>query len=154
MSDMVDINIIIDEACVEPHIDIRTNRQTQQVDSIVLAIENASRSKYPPIPVTDGAKVSYISQRDIYRIKTTGRKVSVETDSGSYFVRGTMAMFEEQLDTERFIRISQSEIVNLYKVRSFDFSPNGTIGIEFENGERSWVARRCIRALREKLSNH
>ncbi|MBR4758588.1 MAG: LytTR family transcriptional regulator DNA-binding domain-containing protein [Lachnospiraceae bacterium] len=153
MSDMIDINIIIDEECVEPVVDIRTYKQTQQVDSIVSAIENASRSIYPPIPVTDGGKLSFVSQRDVYRIKTAGRKVSLETDSGTYVVRGTMNRFEEELDTERFIRISQSEIVNLYKVKSFDLSGNGTILIEFENGEKSWVARRCVKALREKLRN-
>ncbi|MBO4338210.1 MAG: LytTR family transcriptional regulator DNA-binding domain-containing protein [Lachnospiraceae bacterium] len=62
-----------------------------------------------------------------------------------------MAKFEDELDNERFFRISQSEIINLYKVESFDFNLAGTIGVTFDNGVKSWVARRCVKPLRDKL---
>ena len=77
----------------------------------------------------------------------------VETKDHIYAVKGTMARFEEELDAERFFRISQSEIINLYKVDSFDFSINGTIGVTLDNGIKSFVARRCVKALRDKLKN-
>lgn len=153
MKDMVDINVIIDERFEDPLVNIYTKKETEQVDNIICAIEDAARNHYPPIPVAVNDKLQFISQRMIYRIKTEGRKVSLETDEGTFTVKGTMARFEEELDKERFFRISQSEIINLYKVSFFDFSANGTIGVEFENGERSWVARRSVKALREKLKN-
>lgn len=151
MKDMVDINVIIDERFEDPLINIYTKKQTEQVENIICAIEDAVRNKYPPIPVMVDDKLQFISQRAVYRIRTEGRKVSLDTDEGTFAVKGTIARFEEELDSERFFRISQSEIINLYKVSFFDFSANGTIGVEFENGERSWVARRCVRSLREKL---
>lgn len=153
MKDMVDINVIIDERFEDPLVNIYTKKETEQVDNIICAIEDAARNHYPPIPVAINDKLQFISQRMIYRIKTEGRKVSLETDEGTFTVKGTMARFEEKLDKERFFRISQSEIINLYKVSFFDFSASGTIGVEFENGERSWVARRSVKALREKLKN-
>ena len=150
---MVDINVILDDRFEEPLVNIYTKIQTEQVDNIICAIEDAVRNKYPPIPVMVDGKLQFISQRMVYRIRTDGRKVSMDTEKGTFAVKGTIARFEEELDAERFFRISQSEIINLYKVSFFDFSANGTIGVEFENGERSWVARRCVKPLRKKLRN-
>jgi DNA-binding LytR/AlgR family response regulator len=67
-------------------------------------------------------------------------------------VRETLARLEEELDTQRFFRISQSEIINLYKVKCFDISVYGTIGVEFDNGLRTWASRRYVKALKEKLN--
>jgi DNA-binding LytR/AlgR family response regulator len=50
------------------------------------------------------------------------------------------------------VRISQSEILNLHKVKSFDFSAVGTIGVELENGESTWVARRRVRDVKRALA--
>ncbi|MCR5282863.1 MAG: LytTR family transcriptional regulator DNA-binding domain-containing protein, partial [Lachnospiraceae bacterium] len=94
-----------------------------------------------------------ISQRDIYRIRTQGREVLLDTQDRSYSVRGTIAKFEMELDQERFFRISQSEIINLYKVEAFDFNVTGTVGVLFDNGVRSWVARRCVKPLRDLLKS-
>ena len=153
MKDMIEVNVIVDEKYEETFVNIYTKKETEQIDNIVYSIENASRNKYPPIPAYDEENLKFISQRDIYRIKTEGRKVMVETKNVVYTVKGTMARFEEELDSERFFRISQSEIVNLYKVDSFDFSLNGTVGVVFDNGVRSFVARRCIKSLRDKLKS-
>ncbi len=65
--------------------------------------------------------------------------------------RKTLSGLEEILNSERFFRISQSEIVNLYKVKGFDMSVSGTVGVEFDNGNRSWVARSRVKLIKEKL---
>lgn len=58
------------------------------------------------------------------------------------------------LNEKRFIRISQSEIVNLYKVKRFEFSTVETIGIEFENGIKSWVSRSRIKKIKEMIKEY
>ena len=153
MTDMIDINVIIDDKYVEPKVDIYTKGETEQVRNIVYAIENVSKSNYPPVTVYDEGKFMYISQRDIYRIRTEGRNIYLDTKDNTYPVKGTMVGFEDELDEERFFRISQSEIINLYKVDCFDFNLAGTVSVKFDNGIVSWVARRCIRQLRDKLKN-
>ena len=152
MADMVDIEVILDEKYIDPKVEILTKTKTAQVEDIIHAIESASRAKFPPISVQEDGKYRVILQRDIYRIRTEGRDVILDTDEGSFSIRGTIAKYEKELDQERFFRISQSEIINLYKVREFDFNLAGTVGVVFDNGVRSWVARRCVKALRQKLT--
>ena len=153
MNDMVDINIIIDENYKEPKVDIFTKAKTEQVENIINAIENVSRNSYPPVLVNSEGKLNYISQRDIYRIRTERRKIILDTVDESYIVRGPISRFDEELDSERFFRISQSEIINLYKVKSFDFNLKGIVSVELDNGQISWVARRIVKPLRDKLKN-
>ncbi|MCR5702697.1 MAG: LytTR family transcriptional regulator [Lachnospiraceae bacterium] len=153
MKDIMDVNVIVDDKYEDTFVNIYTKKHTEQIDNIIYSIENAAKNKYPPIPVYDNDNLKFISQREVYRIKIEGRNVILETEKESYTVKGTMARFEEELDSERFFRISQSEIVNLYKVDSFDFSIKGNIGVVFDNGTRSFVARRCVKSLRDKLKN-
>ncbi len=151
MTDMIEIEVVLDETCIEPKVKIFTKSETAQVEDIINAIESRSRSSFSPIPVNENGRFMVISQRDIYRIRTQGREVLLDTEDKSYPVRGTIAKFENELDQERFFRISQSEIINLYKVEAFDFNMTGTVGVLFDNGVRSWVARRCVKPLRDLL---
>ena len=62
-----------------------------------------------------------------------------------------LSRLEEDLNPSRFVRISQSEIINIYKVKRFDINIAGTIGVEFENGTKSWASRSCVKTLKEFL---
>lgn len=150
---MVGIKVILDEKFIEPLVQIYSKNRTKQVDSIISAIENVSNNEYPPIATQSEGKLSFISQSDIYRIKTEGRKVLVQTKNETFETKSTLSSVEEKLDAERFFRISQSEIINLHKVDSFDFSISGTISVTFLNGETSWVSRRRVKALKDMLKN-
>ncbi len=151
MADMVDIKVVIDEKAVDPRVEIHTQGDSKLVDNIIYAIENVTRTSYPPITAYDKGALKVISQRDIYRIRTEGRDIMLDTEDMSYSIKGTLAKLEDILDNERFFRISQSEIINLYKVDTFDFNITGTVGVLFDNGVRSYVARRCVKPLRDKL---
>lgn len=94
-----------------------------------------------------------VSQRDIIRVYTQDRKVIVHTQDKSYISRKPLSRVEEILNPNRFIRISQSEIINLHKVKSFDINMAGTIGVEFDDGTKSWVARSRVKSIKNLLKN-
>ena len=75
-----------------------------------------------------------------------------QTAERIYETKKPLYGIEEILDKKRFIRISQSETVNIKRVKNFDFSVAGTIGLELENGETTWVSRRRIKDVRTLLS--
>ncbi len=153
MKNMVDIEVVLNEKYLDPAVKIYTQSNTRQVENIVYAIENASDNDFPQIAGYLDDKIVFISQRDIIRVHTEGRRVLVQTEDGSYVVRKTLGGIEEDLNSERFIRISQSEIVNLYKVKCFDINVAGTIGVEFDNGMKSWVSRSRVKDIKNKLKD-
>jgi len=152
MRNMVDIDVVIDARYTDPKVTIQAKEKSKQVESIIYAIENASENDFPLITAVNGDGLEFISQRDIVRAYTLGRKVMIETEDITYTVRKSLSRLEEDLNPSRFIRISQSEIINIYKVKRFDINIAGTIGVEFENGTKSWASRSCVKAIKELIS--
>ena len=151
MRSMVDIDVVIDGRYTDPKVIIQTSKRSRQVENIIEAIETASENFHPSIPVADDGGTLLLSQRNITRIYTEHRKTMLRTDDRIYSAGMTLTQLDSILDTERFIRISQSEIVNMYKVKRFDLNTAGTIGIEFDNGDKSWVARSRVKVIKEML---
>lgn len=58
---------------------------------------------------------------------------------------------EKRFAGTQLIRISNSEIVNLQKVESLDFSISGTITLKFDNGEKAFVSRRYIEKIKKYI---
>lgn len=151
MKDMVEIEVILDEHYVDPRVTIRTRANTPQVENIIIAIENVSNSDYPQIAAMKDSSLVFISQRDIVRVYTEGRRVLLQTEDETYNLKGSLSGIEDALNRTRFMRISQSEIINIYKVRHFDFNLTGTIGVEFDCGIKTWASRSRIRDIKELL---
>lgn len=151
MKNNVDIEIRIDADCREPVILIRTDRKTQEVENIVHAIENCVDGEYPLITGYRDNELELLSQRDIIRVYVEARKVRISTENGVFEFRKSLAWLEQQLNPDRFIRISRFEIVNIRKIASFDFSMAGTVHIRFDDGTVTWAARRYVRAIQQTL---
>ncbi len=154
MKDMVEIEVVLDERYTDPFVTIRTRSNTQQVENIICAIEDASHSDFPQIAAVKDDAVVFVSQRDIVRVHTEGRKIVIQTENETYTVKRTLAGLEDVLNASRFLRISQSEIINLYKIKSFDFNLAGTIGVEFDCGIKSWVSRSRVKQIKALLKQN
>ncbi len=151
MRNVIDIDIQIDPACADPKVIIRTDRMTPEIDNLVHAIESSTENAFPMVRAYAGDTMVLLSQREIIRVYVESRKLIVWTDRGGFVARGTLAEMEAVLNRRRFLRISRSEIINLYKVSNFDFSLSGTIQVNFDDGSGTWVARRYVRSIQETL---
>ena len=58
---------------------------------------------------------------------------------------------EEQLDQTRFVRISNSEIINLKMAKRFDLSFSGTICVNLAGGQTAYVSRRYVAKIKRLL---
>jgi DNA-binding LytR/AlgR family response regulator len=151
MKNTVDIEVVIDEESTDPKVKIFAKEKNRQVENIINAIENVTDSEFPLIPAMLGEGLEFLPQKDIVRAYTDGRKVSIQTADSVYVYRKNLSVLEEDLNPTRFIRISQSEIINIYKVKKFDINVSGKISVEFEDGSRTWASRSCVKAIREFL---
>lgn len=87
----------------------------------------------------------------IVSISVLGRQTDVVTEDGRYLSRQSLNNIENVLDPRQFVRISRYEIINLSKVRRFDFTLNGTLRLELYGGMETWASRRSIPAIRRHL---
>ena len=87
----------------------------------------------------------------IVKIYAEDSKVFAQTDKWMYQIRLRLYEAEERLDSSKFVRISNSEIVNLKKVKSLDLSFVGTICMELSNGTVSYVSRRYVSKIKKVL---
>ena len=85
------------------------------------------------------------------RIYLNSGKVVAVTDKGEYILRLRLYEIENLLLTDQFIRISNSEIINLKKDNNFDLSFTGTICVKLSNGVTTYVSRRYIPKLKKIL---
>ena len=85
------------------------------------------------------------------RIYLNSGKVVAVTDKGEYILRLRLYEIEKLLLTDQFIRISNSEIINLKKVNNFDLSFTGTICVKLSNGIITYVSRRYVPKLKKIL---
>jgi DNA-binding LytR/AlgR family response regulator len=151
MDKRVNIRVEIDPEYTTPQVIIRTGERNGLVENIINAIETSVNAKVHRITVNDGEKTVLIDMSDIIRVYVENRKLIVSTVSKDYESRQPLKQFEKKLDPESFIRISRFEIVNINRVTGFDMSVAGTIAITLENGSQTYVARRCVRSMYEKI---
>lgn len=91
-----------------------------------------------------------IPESAIISITTENKRLKVLTDSGTYELRMPLRDVGNQLDPQSFMQISRYEIINLNKVRRFDFSISGTLKIELADGTSTWAARRFITEIKNR----
>ena len=144
------LNINIDVGAKEPEILITTAHMTEDVNRVVECVSRLD--DFPTIlsGIRDD-KVELLDYDAIIRIYAEEGKVFARTEQGLYQIRLRLYEVEERLDNGKFVRISNSEIVNLKKVKSLDLSFVGTICMELSNGEVSYVSRRYVSKIKKVL---
>ncbi|MCL2352705.1 MAG: LytTR family transcriptional regulator [Firmicutes bacterium] len=142
------IEIKIDEDCAEPKVLIITNRITDEINEFVRKVSEQD------VSVLAGFKddsVFVLDPDNILRIYAADQKVYAISEDGEYRLRLRLYEVEERLRSQKFVRISNSEIINLKKVRDFDLGFSGTICVRFQNKTQSYVSRRYVPKIKQVL---
>lgn len=142
------IEIKIDTSCKETKIVVVTDKITDEINTLVKRLAKDTPQLIAGIQ-RDILKI--LDQRDIFRIYAANGKVCAETEDGEYLLRLRLYELEERLDKNDFVRISNSEIINLKKVKGFDLSYTGTICVSFLNDTVTYVSRRYVKKIKQVL---
>lgn len=144
----MEIQIQIDNTCTEPKIIILTARITDDINALVQRL-----SDEPPQMLAgfrgDACKV--LEPAEILRVYASGGKVYAQTQDGEYLLRQRLYELEKRLDRSGFVRISNSEIIHLKKVKRFDLSPAGTICVLLSDGTVTYASRRYVSRIKKIL---
>ncbi len=140
------VSVKIDKDCLETEVIIVTNEVGGEVNEIMNKLSKQEINKL--IGSADN-KVVVIKDDNLIRIYSNNQKVHAVTNEGEYILKFRLYELEERLDNKKFIRISNSEIVNVDYIQSFDLSFTGTIGINFTTGERTFASRRHVSKIKK-----
>lgn len=142
------VEIKIDSAYQEPKIIIYTDKVTDEINTLIGRI-----SEHSP-KVLSGFRndtLEILEKSDILRIYAAAGKVFASTPNGDYTLHLRLYELEELLCKDCFVRISNSEIINLKKVKSFDLSFTGTICVSLADGTVTYVSRRYVKKIKQVL---
>lgn len=142
------VDIKIDSSYTEPKIIIMAASMTEEVHTI---LRKLSDDIPQIISGMKDEKIEVLEQTDLIRIYANAGKVFAVTNKGEYTLHHRLYEIEELLSPQQFVRISNSEIINLKKVSHFDLSFTGTICIKLSNGTTSFVSRRYVSKIKKIL---
>ena len=142
------IEIKIDSLCKEPKLILLTDKITIEIQEIIKRLSDE-------IPqMLCGFKdetVEILKQEELIRLYATTGKVFATTSKGEYLLKLRLYEVENRLEKTSFVRISNSEIINLKNVKSFDLSFAGSICVTLSNGAVTYVSRRYISRIKQVL---
>lgn len=142
------IELKIDETCQETKIIIVADRITEEISALMRRLSDEIPQR---IAVVDGEAVFLLDPEDIVRVYAAAGKVFAVTDKKEYTMRLRLYEAEERLDGKGFVRISNSELINIKKAKKFDLSMSGTICVSLSNGTVSFVSRRYVTKIKKIL---
>lgn len=142
------IEIKIDETCTETTVTVRAPCMTEEVQRLV---NRLSQDLPEALAGFREETARLLEQAEIIRVYASGGKVFASSADGEYSLRLRLYELEERLDRRCFVRISNSEIINLKMVKCFDLSFTGTICVSLEGGIVTYVSRRYVSKIKKTL---
>lgn len=142
------VEIKIDSGQQTPKVVVIADAITEEVNEIVRRLSEES-----PKVITGflDDKVTILEPSSISRIYANNGKVYAVTKEKEYVLRLRLYEAEERLSRCNFVRISNSELINLDWVKNFDLSFVGSICVTLLDGTVTYVSRRYVSKIKKVL---
>jgi len=157
----MNVSIIIDSNYKEPVCEIHTAKVSEEIQKFVDTVNSGSvafsekrNGNLFMISAWKDETVTLLKPANIMRIYSCLKKIFAETENETYELKYRLYEIEDLISEHslnQFIRISNTDIVNFDFVKNLDMSLSGTICVNFNNKTRTFVSRRYMKKIREKL---
>ncbi len=87
---------------------------------------------------------------EVYCFVSENNKVFAVCEKERFILRYRLYQLEEKLP-ENFVKINQSCIADIKKIKRFDTSFTGVLKVVFKNGYTDFVSRRNVKNIKERL---
>ncbi len=142
------IEIQVDEKHTELKVVILTNKMTEEVAEI---FNKLSETQPFTLAGFKEDSLEILKPEDIIRIYSMNQKVFAQSEKDVYTLRQRLYEVEERLARLRFVRISNSEIINLNYVIKMDMNFSGTICVRLAGNISTFVSRRYVTKIKQTL---
>lgn len=140
------VEIRIDPACATPGITITAPALTDEIEALADRLRGGDA---PTLAGYSDRGVTFLPLENVIRIYAERQQVFAQTADGVWTLRTRLYALEEQLAPHRFVRISNSEIVNAKMIAGMDFSLAGTIRMKLRGGIETYASRRYVSRIRK-----
>ena len=145
------------EQCEKPYCVIHTAVETDGIKQLAEKISSMDASgKSAVVSGWDGDFCIQVKTQQILRIYSLDKKVYLEceTEKEPLLLKMRLYEFEELADRygwTDFIRISNTDIVNLSKVKKFDMSFSGVVKVIYGDERFAIVSRRYMNKIKDRI---
>ena len=141
------VEIRVDPARQAPEAVIYAPAVTPELEALA---QSLSREE-PRLTAHTERGAVFLPLDDGLRIYAQRQQVLAETAEGVFPLRQRLYELEERLAPHRFVRISNSEIVNSRMITGMDFSLTGTIRLSLRGGIETYASRRYVSRIRKQF---
>lgn len=142
------LEVKIEPDLQESKIVIFTSEITEEIKDIINKINKTQGKVFKGIK---DEKIYLVNPNEIYYFYAENQKVLAKIEKHSLQIKSKLYELEEQLEGTNFIRISNSAIANIDKIKNLEMSFNGTLCIRFMNGDIEYSSRRYVKKIKEYL---
>lgn len=142
------VELKIDDKYIDPEIHVCNNEDNSQIRQLKKTVEDAIGGS---ITAMDDDKTVIVMYSDIVRFYSANKNVYVTTMDATYRVRDRLYELEARLDATKFVRISNSEIINVSKLIKLDTNMTGTIKMYLKGNQETYVSRRYVPKIKKAL---
>ena len=145
------------EPCEKPFCVIHAAEETDGIKAVAQKISMMDESgTSAAVSGWDGDYCIQVKTSELLRIYSLDKKVFLECQSEEEPLLLKMRLYEFEELAERcgwtdFIRISNTDIVNLSKVQKFDMSLSGVIKVNYGDGKVTIVSRRYMNKIKDRI---
>ena len=100
-----------------------------------------------------GNSLYILNVSDIIKFYSDEKKNYCKTAEGDFIIKEKLYFLEDNLPNDKFIRISNSVIVNIEKAKCFDTSILGSIIIIFKDNTKEYVSKRRVSSVMKFLKD-
>ncbi len=129
-----------EEVCIYAH------RRTPLIDEI----EQLAANDISLIGYDEDRAAHPLKPTDISCFTIQNNKVVAITDTATFVLRTRLYQLEETLP-DSFVKINQSCIANIRKIKRFDATFGGSLQVTLQNGYKDYVSRRQVKFVKERL---
>ena len=113
--------------------------------------DRPSLSGRPADEDLDDGEETILDPKEIYYLDHIDRKLYAYTKEGVFRVMDTLANCEEMLWNYGFVRVSKSNLINIYRIKQLKPDLNMKVYASFDNGERICINRSYKKSFNDYL---
>ena len=137
------LNLYEDKNNSDEHVDIYYANMRPVIRQLIDTVNSdrpSLRGRPADEDLDDGEEIM-IDPKEIYYLDHIDRKLFAYTRNGVYRIMDTLTSCEQMLWNYGFVRVSKSNLINIYKIRQLKPDLNMKVYASFDNGERICINR-------------